>query len=66
MDMPEVLSLPSLSVRKRSGASFSLGIGRGEERRMLGPPNIWVSGQTVTKEGIKRGQRETKEETYRG
>ena len=34
VDMPEVLSLPSTNGRKRSGASVSFGIGRGEELRL--------------------------------
>ena len=35
VDMPDVLSLPSTNGRKRSGASVSFGMGRGEQQRMF-------------------------------
>ena len=49
MDIPEGLTLPSPSGRKRSGASISLGIGRGEELIMLETVALRVNSSLRTR-----------------
>ena len=53
MDIPEGLTLPSPSGRKRSGASISLGIGRGEKLKLLTTVALRVEPEFTRETWIK-------------